>query len=351
MALKGKTAVVTGSTSGIGHGIAHALAKDGANIVVNGLGTEKDNEKAIARGQGARHARGVRSRQHAAPQPDRRHDRQGRARLRLGRHPRQQCRHPARGAGGGVPDRAMGLHHRHQPDLGLPHDARGGARHEEAQVGRIINICSAHSLRASPFKCAYVSAKHGLAGFTKTVALELAEHGVTCQRHLAGLRVDAAGGEADPRPRQVGEHLARSRPSARCCRASPPTGSSRWNRSRPWPRSWRANRSLHHRRQLLHRRRLDGAIAICSRRQQEAPRQARVARNCRVRASGGRLLGLPRAAEPRWRRAAPLPPGDIDDQGNGKRARRPARKGRGWQRRLGCAGHRSLLWHQRHQRA
>jgi 3-hydroxybutyrate dehydrogenase len=46
--------------------------------------------------------------------------------------------------------------------------------------GRIINICSAHSLRASPFKSAYVSAKHGLAGFTKTVALELAEHGVTC---------------------------------------------------------------------------------------------------------------------------------------------------------------------------
>jgi 3-hydroxybutyrate dehydrogenase len=46
--------------------------------------------------------------------------------------------------------------------------------------GRIINICSAHSLRASPFKCAYVAAKHGLAGFTKTVALELAEKGITC---------------------------------------------------------------------------------------------------------------------------------------------------------------------------
>jgi 3-hydroxybutyrate dehydrogenase len=45
--------------------------------------------------------------------------------------------------------------------------------------GRIINICSAHSLRASPFKSAYVSAKHGLAGFTKTVALELAETGIT----------------------------------------------------------------------------------------------------------------------------------------------------------------------------
>jgi 3-hydroxybutyrate dehydrogenase len=45
--------------------------------------------------------------------------------------------------------------------------------------GRIINICSAHSLRASPFKGAYVAAKHGLAGFTKVVALELAEAGVT----------------------------------------------------------------------------------------------------------------------------------------------------------------------------
>lgn len=47
MSIKGKTAVVTGSTSGIGHAIALALAKGGANIVVNGLGTEKDNEKAI----------------------------------------------------------------------------------------------------------------------------------------------------------------------------------------------------------------------------------------------------------------------------------------------------------------
>ena len=45
--------------------------------------------------------------------------------------------------------------------------------------GRIINICSAHSLVASPFKGAYVAAKHGLAGFTKVVALELAQHGVT----------------------------------------------------------------------------------------------------------------------------------------------------------------------------
>ena len=59
MSIKGKTAVVTGSTSGIGHAIALALAKGGANIVVNGLGTEKDNEKAIRESQ--RSAPGLRS--------------------------------------------------------------------------------------------------------------------------------------------------------------------------------------------------------------------------------------------------------------------------------------------------
>ena len=128
--------------------------------------------------------------------------------------------------------------------------------------GRIINICSAHSLRASPFKSAYVAAKHGLAGFTKTVALELAEHGVTANAISPGLRVDAAGGEADPRSRQVGEHHARSRPRSRCCRGSRPTSSSRWSRSR------RSRRFLASEAaasitgaNYFHRRRLDRAIA------------------------------------------------------------------------------------------
>jgi 3-hydroxybutyrate dehydrogenase len=60
----------------------------------------------------------------------------------------------------------------HTTRLALPHMKRN-------QWGRVINIASAHALVASPFKSAYVAAKHGIAGLTKTVALEVAEHGIT----------------------------------------------------------------------------------------------------------------------------------------------------------------------------
>ena len=56
----------------------------------------------------------------------------------------------------------------------------------QAKWGRIVNIASAHGLTASPFKSAYVAAKHGVVGFTKTVALELAEEGVTCNAICPG---------------------------------------------------------------------------------------------------------------------------------------------------------------------
>ena len=238
MSLKGKTAVVTGSTSGIGHAIAMALAKDGCNIVVNGLGTEKDNEKADRRGQEARHARRLRSGQHAAPQSDRRHDRQGRARLRLGRHPGQQRRHPARRAGRGVPHRAVGRHHRHQPHLGLPHRAGGGARHEEAQVG------AHHQHLLGAFAARLALQERLRVGQARPRRLHQDGGARACrarrdvERHLAGVRVDAAGREADPRSRQVGEHHRGRRPSGRCCRASRPTSSSRSSRS---PRSRRSS--------------------------------------------------------------------------------------------------------------
>ena len=57
---------------------------------------------------------------------------------------------------------------------------------KEKKWGRIINIASAHALVASPFKSAYVAAKHGLAGLAKTVALEVAEHGITCNAICPG---------------------------------------------------------------------------------------------------------------------------------------------------------------------
>ena len=59
--------------------------------------------------------------------------------------------------------------------------------------GRIINTASAHALVASPYKSAYVAAKHGIAGLTKVVALEGAEHGVRCKRHLSGYVYYASG--------------------------------------------------------------------------------------------------------------------------------------------------------------
>ena len=74
----------------------------------------------------------------------------------------------------------MGRDHRDQPVVGVPRHSRRHSRHEEAWLGPHHNTASAHSLVASPFKSAYVSAKHGIAGLTKTAALELATFKITC---------------------------------------------------------------------------------------------------------------------------------------------------------------------------
>jgi 3-hydroxybutyrate dehydrogenase len=179
MTLKGKTAVVTGSTSGIGHGIALALAKAGCNIIVNGLGTEADNSKAI--------------------------DEVKSVGVRVAFDPANMLRHNQIADMIGKAEKDFGSVDVLVNNAGIQHVAPveefpveqwdsiiainlTSAFHtvraavpgmKKRKWGRIINICSAHSLRASPFKSAYVSAKHGLAGFTKTVALELAEAGIT----------------------------------------------------------------------------------------------------------------------------------------------------------------------------
>jgi 3-hydroxybutyrate dehydrogenase len=175
-----KTAVVTGSTSGIGLGIARALAQAGCNVVVNGLGSDQDVAKAM--------------REVAAYG------------TRVAFDPANMLRHNQIAEMIAKSERDFGSVDILVNNAGVQHVAPvedfpieqwdsiiainlSAAFHttraaipgmKRRKWGRIINLCSAHSLRASPFKAAYVAAKHGLAGFTKVVALELAEHGVTC---------------------------------------------------------------------------------------------------------------------------------------------------------------------------
>jgi 3-hydroxybutyrate dehydrogenase len=180
MTLKGKTAVVTGSTSGIGLAISQALAKAGCNIVMNGLGSEADNAQAIR--EVAAHG------------------------TRVVFDPANMLRHNQIAEMIAKAERDFGAVDVLVNNAGIQHVAPieefpiekwdavlainlSAAFHairaavpgmKRRKWGRIINTCSAHSLTASPFKAAYVAAKHGLAGLTKVVALELAEHGVTC---------------------------------------------------------------------------------------------------------------------------------------------------------------------------
>src|ERR1700686_1965075 len=178
--LKGKSAVVTGSTSGIGLAIARALAKEGANVMINGFGEKTAIE--TERG-GIEKDFGVKSIYSGADmsKPAEIADMIKTAEKTLGsidvlvNNAGIQYVAPIEEFPVDKWDMIIAI------NLAAAfHTIRAAVPGMKARKwGRIINTASAHSLVASPFKSGYVTAKHGLAGLTKTVALELATFGTT----------------------------------------------------------------------------------------------------------------------------------------------------------------------------
>ncbi len=180
MFLQGKTALVTGSTSGIGLGIAKALATEGANVVINGFGKPEDIETERLALEALSGARALYS-GHDLTKVTEIEAMMGEAAAAFGgvdiliNNAGMQHVAPVETFPLDKWDLIMALNLNavfHTTRLAIP-------AMKARQWGRLIQTASAHSLVASPFKSAYVTAKHGIAGFTKTVALELATCGVT----------------------------------------------------------------------------------------------------------------------------------------------------------------------------
>jgi len=178
--LKGKTAVVTGSTSGIGLAIAQALAKEGANAVINGFGDKDAIEKERS---GIEKSFGVKALYSAADmtKPAEIADMIKTAEKTFGsvdilvNNAGIQFVSPIEDFPIEKWDAIIAINL-----MAAFHTIRAAFPGMKARKwGRIVNTASAHSLVASPFKAAYVTAKHGLNGLTKTVALEGATFGIT----------------------------------------------------------------------------------------------------------------------------------------------------------------------------
>lgn len=178
--LKSKTAIVTGSTSGIGQGMALALAKAGCNVMLNGLGDAAEIEKErvkMEKDTGSKilfNGADMTKPDQIAAMIQEAKDKFGSVDIIVNN---------------------AGIQHVAPIDEFPPekwdaiiainltsafHMTRNAIPHMKAAGwGRVINLASAHALVASPFKSAYVAAKHGLAGMTKTVALEVAQQNIT----------------------------------------------------------------------------------------------------------------------------------------------------------------------------
>jgi 3-hydroxybutyrate dehydrogenase len=185
--LSGRVALITGSTSGIGLGIATALAGAGSAVVLNGFGKAEEISATQARLSAEC---GVKVEYSAA-------DMSNPASIAemidmtmaefnrldiLVNNAGIQFVAPLQEFPVGKWDAILAINLSsafHTTRLALP-------RMVENKWGRIVNIASAHGLVASPFKCAYVAAKHGIVGLTKVTALETAEQGITCNAICPG---------------------------------------------------------------------------------------------------------------------------------------------------------------------
>jgi 3-hydroxybutyrate dehydrogenase len=183
----GKTAIITGSTSGIGLAIAEAFAARGANVVINSF-TDSEDDHAIAAKLAGDH--GVEA---AYVQADMSNPEAARGLVEktvsrfsavdiLVNNAGIQHVSPIEQFPAEKWDAIIAINLSsafHTIAAALPHM-------RDAGHGRIVNIASAHGLRASPNKSAYVAAKHGVVGLTKTVALETAGQGITCNAVCPG---------------------------------------------------------------------------------------------------------------------------------------------------------------------